>query len=248
MDDYDSSNWECFKYRVIDKRLVESLINSHMYFAPPKKLNDPYDCQVNIEVSLRRAFDDATDERKEFLEAILRSANISRLQEMLLSVGVVSFSKSVLIPTVWSHYAHEHRGICLFYDFPFDFINDPATDLIGATRVKYGDNKLYRWLMRKLDTSLTTDEALKAILKRALSVKGAAWSYEKESRFIRRECGLLEFDRTYLKQVCFGLRTPEKDRELVRRVIDMAGYSGIVFAEINRRTDFDFRLRIDETL
>lgn len=241
MEDHD----EVFKYKAINCRLLKSLKNSQIYFPCPEELNDPYDCQVDIESSLQRAFNDAKGERKEFLGCILKNANIERLHEMAQSIGVYSFSKSLLIPTMWSHYADEHRGVCLLYDFPLDFLND-SDKFLGATNVCYSDNALYEWLMHKLDTSFTTYESMKAILIRTFSVKGEAWSYERERRFIREERGPLEFDRTYLRQVCFGLKTPAKDRDRVLRVLDKNGYSEITRAKIVRDAKFDFKLTTHE--
>lgn len=44
-----------YKFRKIDKRLIESLVNQNLYFANPTSLNDPFDCQIDLEAALKRA-------------------------------------------------------------------------------------------------------------------------------------------------------------------------------------------------
>jgi len=56
---------------------------------------------------------------------------------------------------------------------------------------------------------------VRELLKKYLTVKGLAWRYENEARIIRFEHGLLSIPGNFLRQVCFGLRTPRDDIELV---------------------------------
>jgi hypothetical protein len=43
------------------------------------------------------------------------------------------------------------------------------------------------------------------------------WKYEKEGRVISKTQGLKEIGKSALQQVCFGLRTPESDKELINQ-------------------------------
>lgn len=45
---------------------------------------------------------------------------------------------------MWSHYADQHRGIALHYDFPIDFLNNPD-EIFGVAPVKYGTNTVSDW-------------------------------------------------------------------------------------------------------
>jgi hypothetical protein len=37
-----------FKFRSVDKRLIESLTGGHLWFAKPGTLNDPFDCRLDF--------------------------------------------------------------------------------------------------------------------------------------------------------------------------------------------------------
>ena len=63
-----------------------------------------------------------------------------------------------------------------------------------------------------------------ALIQKALTVKAQPWDYEKEVRIIRQTDGPEVIDKQYLTQVCFGLKTPEDDVTLIRKLIDSCGY------------------------
>ena len=66
------------------------------------------------------------------------------------------------------------------------------------------------------------------LIKKVLTVKAKPWEYEKEVRIIRKAEGIQVINRRYLKQVCFGLRTPESDMMLVKTLLDDCGYDAAV--------------------
>lgn len=39
-----------FKFRTINKYLIESLVNPSIFFPKPENLNDPFDCRPNLEL------------------------------------------------------------------------------------------------------------------------------------------------------------------------------------------------------
>jgi hypothetical protein len=52
------------KFRKIDKFLLDSLVHGHLCFAPPDKLNDPFDCKIDINKSLTKAITESSDSEK----------------------------------------------------------------------------------------------------------------------------------------------------------------------------------------
>ena len=44
----------CFKFRAINKHLIESLVNPSLYFARPDTLNDPFDCRLDLRGTFKR--------------------------------------------------------------------------------------------------------------------------------------------------------------------------------------------------
>ena len=53
MDDY-----RFYKYRKINSRLLNSLEDGTVYFSHQKDLNDPFDCELDIEKAINNAADD----------------------------------------------------------------------------------------------------------------------------------------------------------------------------------------------
>ena len=107
-----------FKYRAVNKRLIESLVNSTLYFARPAILNDPFDCQLDLPGSFRRAASSSSGRRSEWLQSALENPVFhTQFAKRLAEVGVCSFSlnldKSLSASALWSHYADEHKGVCL---------------------------------------------------------------------------------------------------------------------------------------
>ncbi|MES2356693.1 MAG: hypothetical protein V4568_20305, partial [Pseudomonadota bacterium] len=51
-----------------------------------------------------------------------------------------------------------------------------------------------------------------------LTAKNPAWIYEKEARIIRSEHGVLDIPHGFLEQICFGLRTPSNDIDVITKL------------------------------
>jgi hypothetical protein len=117
-----SDIYRLFKFRRVDKNLVKSLVSSELWYASPETLNDPFDCQIDLRKSFANAATRAASPRKEQFLAALNSANLlENWTQKFKSVGVCAFSRSNDSPVMWSHYADNHKGVCLLYEFPVLF-------------------------------------------------------------------------------------------------------------------------------
>lgn len=234
-----------FKYRKVNEFLIDSLRNNYIYFSNPEQLNDPFDCRVDIQAALQAALKVSDGEKAEILTAIASAKPLfDQIQADMTHFGVFSLAKSPTNSVMWSHYGNEHRGICLAYSIPDDFINDPSNKLLGRAPVSYGDEPITEWLLENAETvdfEDPRDFAIK-LLKKVLTVKASDWKYEFEYRLIRTESGQLEIPAEYLTQVCCGLLTNKKD---VARVKDALQYSksGASIAHITR-SKLNFGLEI----
>lgn len=227
---------EVFKFRPVNKYTLDSLIKKQLYFSSPAELNDPHDCQVDIEQSIRTAINETDGKQRAQLELLLKQkGTLASLRSNLDCSGVCSFSNKLLNPVMWSHYADGHRGIGLYYQIPETFILDNA---MGMQGVSYGDSLLTDWLKTN-EVSFDVD-FLFLLIKRALTIKGKVWDYECELRFIRRETGGLDINPSFLREISFGLRTPEHDKELLRRIVH-SHYADCTFVQIERGSS-DFGL------
>jgi hypothetical protein len=89
------------------------------------------------------------------------------------------------------------------------------------------------------------DNDIKPIVQQALTTKTDAWEYEGEFRLVSATPGLIAFERDWLLQVCFGLRTPRIERERLMAAVREYGYTSCKFAEtfISENSIFDMDTR-----
>lgn len=242
------SDFILFKYRAINKCLLDSLVKGSIYFARPASLNDPFDCQVDVKKSALHAISQLSGTKKEILRKISKAKGyFSVIQDRMKKVGVCSFSLSLEEPLLWSHYADEHRGVCLTYKFTEEFILEKTNEIVGASPVEYDIDPLTNWFIEntpsKYNENFESDFTVE-LLKKVLIVKGRGWGYEGEFRIIREKDGSLSIPKKCLTQVCFGLNTTAKDIDLVKKLIMISGYT-VNFCQIVRKEN-DFGIKAIE--
>ena len=236
-----------FKFRAINKHLIESLVRPSLYFAKPDRLNDPFDCRLDVYKSFKRAASMVTGDRRISFEAALRNKDLLLgYKRQFETFGVCSFSLlegSLDEPLLWSHYADEHRGVCLLYRFPMVYLDDPKT-IFGASEVRYENDALTNWLS---NSTIAPEDVgfVGELTKIFLTSKNPAWKYEKEARIIRSEHGVFDIPQGFLIQVCFGLRTPQSDIDLITNLA--MEYSGCnKFCHMIHDEDSDFGIKAVE--
>jgi len=240
------NSYSQFKYRSINKNFFDALIKGYIFCANAKNLNDPFDCQIDIISSLKNAINKTTDQNKSYLQYLLSEKSyIENLQHLATTTGICSFSESLLNSVMWSHYADEHKGVCLLYDFPIEFI-DVQNTIIGIIEMNYNNNRLTEWFIENASTlpDLNAEDTAIEISKVLFSTKGKDWKYEGEIRIMSLKEGEIKIDKSYLTQVCFGLHTPERDRDLVQKIIIDSGYK-VDFCEIVKN-ESDFGLMVKD--
>lgn len=111
-------------------------------------------------------------------------------------------------------------------------------DITAAQNVEYFDDPLVPWLIGKAPMEKT--EFAKELAIRYLRTKCPAWSYEQESRIIRQEPGPFKFRGVLLTEVCFGLRAPRTDIDLVIKLAQ-SHCVGVKFSQmVPDETEFRF--------
>jgi hypothetical protein len=232
-----------FKFRKIDTFAIKSIVHSELYFARPERLNDPFDCRVDIITALENAILKSESPSRQRLEKLrVMDSFFRKVQTDLASKGVCSFSLELLNPLLWSHYADGHRGLCLTYSFPETFFN--GNDLWTA-QVEYGINLISDWFLQEAHQLNSFEEFGIPLIKKVLTVKAQPWEYEKEVRIIRKTEGLQSIDKSHLKQICFGLATPEADITLIRKLIDQGNYN-VTICKVERSEESDIGLKVLE--
>lgn len=238
MDDFFS----CFKFRHINKYFIASLVNPSLYFAQPSALNDPFDCQLNLCKILKNSFPKANENQKYVLKLYLdNSCYFADFESKLARIGVFSATEDIRETLLWSHYADEHKGVCIGYKIPVSkYIAEGK--LLGSSKVSYADNlstQILSILPNKI-TGGTLTEFNDNLVKLYLTTKSPAWSYEKEKRIIRNKPGYFEIPNDYIEKICFGLQTPKEDISLVIKLAEKFSYC-IDFRQMVRDgTNFGF--------
>nr|WP_315482183.1 DUF2971 domain-containing protein [uncultured Undibacterium sp.] len=230
-----------FKYRSINKYLIESLVHSHIYFAEPSKLNDPFDCQINLRDVFCRALKLANGNKKNiFIEALKNKALFSQWTQKYRDVGVFSFSLNGDNALMWSHYADEHRGVRLRYRFSDDFLKKDEHKIQGKCPVSYDDNALVQWLINIPNEP--PDELInnfpEEVAKIVLTSKSLAWKHEEELRLVRQSSGTLKISTDCLEEICFGLRTPPADIDMITKLAKQ--YTRCIKFSLANRNETDF--------
>ncbi len=227
-------DYKFHKFSTIDKNLIGSLVEGYLYFAKPGKLNDPFDSRLDIRKAMNKAMETAMDSHSRFgldrLKILINDGENFELREKAMHEwGVCSFSKALKSdkePLMWSHYSDDHRGIRILYEIPYQFIidNTNADNILVTSAVKYDIDPLINWFIRFANSEEEIDDGfavniINDILLLSLTSKNTCWDYENEMRIIRKIPGKFNIPKSFVKQICFGLHTPDEDIALVREIV-----------------------------
>lgn len=222
-----------FRFRSLNgeskKYVKKSVIDSELYFAAPADLNDPYDCQIALDtsgtdlewrthlknslkhVAVRAGYRTSFMERHKVAKRLIderRHVRIDGTQfsKVTNSFGIVCFGGLLDNPLMWSHYADNHRGICLLY-MPE---RDKSGLLHAHHQVKYS-NEYPK--IRLVDLPRIGHSSIESLLL----TKSVDWKYEFEYRLIRPNGAKSTFgyDASALVGIILGARISKSDEEEV---------------------------------
>jgi hypothetical protein len=204
-----------FKYRPINLNTLESIRDNYLYFNKPSMFNDPFDCMLNI------CLDESKNE--------YNNASLEKRDKFLANYRILSLSSNNKEILLWSHYADEHKGICLEYRTVELYDNHGSVPMHGIyfdpTQVQYQhqastpDNLIFADKVDYKDElpkkyNILTDDPIE--LKRFIYTKYSRWIYEDEWRIILpKECipanSCAKLIPAILKGITFGTRTTKRD-------------------------------------
>ena len=252
-----------YKYRKLNNRTLDMLLNDQVYFADPSTFNDPLDTRPSLEADVendklekiyrglvqlrtnaemraaaeslryrgpkttehirrqsRRQADqqvkqiefyseDARYESEKSKRYLLRRAIESELFRQF-DRGIVSLAERSLCPLMWSHYADQHRGVCIGYSVP----DHAETNL---QKVRYRGSRLVRAfsVAAMLEGFQDArDDVDQAVLLR----KAGSWNYEREWRLFG-PLGLQD-SPLELEEIIFGMRCAESAKYAVMKAME----------------------------
>ena len=132
---------------------------------------------------------------------------IDRIQQKVNETGVLSFSAICDSILMWSHYADNHRGVCL--KFSLERWRDMSMALYP---VGYSVERLSLQLDRQ---SYEQGQLIRAVTL----TKDQCWQYEQEWRVLGKTPGEFPFPLDALVGIIFGCMASEADKARVRRAV-----------------------------
>ncbi|MBR4684005.1 MAG: DUF2971 domain-containing protein [Spirochaetia bacterium] len=154
----DISNTKSFEYT------LDSLKNKYLYFSRPSELNDPFDCQIQVDLS-------ATEEEiirwlevyksrllpgnklstvDSFLKELKKGdaqAFVQKMAKIMIAESnhLLSLTTNYLNDSMWALYAGKYNGICIGYnicdDLSFDPVKIEATDIFNHYSIIFPPKK-----------------------------------------------------------------------------------------------------------
>ncbi|PHR70585.1 MAG: hypothetical protein COA67_08140 [Lutibacter sp.] len=184
-----------YRYQTINKLTLQNLSNQMNWVADPLEFNDPF------EFSLHEEYYTNSEGKQEFLE-LNHKQRIKNIQNQIKNFGVVCYSTKYSNILLWSHYADNHKGMCLVFDVKEENIS-------FMRKISY-DKKL-PFVGHKSDIS---HEDIISVV----TTKSSDWLYEYEYREVITKKKILKDYPGDLVEIIFGCRTPLDDIKIVRDI------------------------------
>lgn len=205
-----------FKYRKFDKMTIELLLNKELWFATPASLNDPFEGESSFSEVIEavwRHYPFPEKELKEYKE---------KIENQLQTTGICSFSKTRKNQLMWSHYADEHKGICIGFN---ERLLRPDDSFIYPLDVTYQAEYPFKEIIERIKyfekiPGLNTKNNIAGdIFYSVLGTKYSSWKYEKERRLIFQKSQAIKFTEKSVNSIAFGLRMTERDKLTLRKLM-----------------------------
>lgn len=205
-----------FKYSKV-KNVISLLSDDLMFLPKIEDLNDPFECNlfydldvlmnkyidnfnkfINAEILDENTIEDETLAISEFLKQPVKESiekELSKLEDMIKNkTSIICLTEDYSVNPMWAHYADNHKGICIEYDFKnisnfmFEILCFPIE------YVENSDNTLE--LSALFDDTIKTNSIW---LLRLILRKSHDWKYENEWRII-----ISEFFNDYIYKKSYG--------------------------------------------
>ena len=217
-----------------------TILKREIYFAPPRALNDPFDCYPNFTLSGR------PEERRKLIDEIAKStatrkgarvtdkrkysAAISDITAKLADqkargevffdhindvTGIYCMSRECDVASQWAYYADEHRGLCLEYTIR------QGAGFTSVYPVTYSADRVEVDITAILRDFNTSGE----LLFNAVITKSSVWVNECEVRALHKPPGPFTYPEGMLTGVIFGAKAEPVDVDWLRSTADEAGMS-----------------------
>jgi hypothetical protein len=172
-----------YKFQPFEENRISTVLNNKLWFTVPKDMNDPFDSRgvcwnyQEIEDVLKSHLLEEKIRQYNSINDIV-NGSISSMRD---NIRITCFSEELYSMPMWAHYANNHTGFCIEYNFTsLDYDNALAKNLfpVGYETKRYNITNLF-----KMALSGKYDMRIK-LLFFLMNLKHSSWSYEKEWRII----------------------------------------------------------------
>lgn len=179
-----------YKYQPINDHVREQRLKSikenNIWVSKATTLNDPFDCNSHYfdEKELAELIEQANIDLRtgrtsnELIENLHETLELNRKD-----MQICSLTSKVNNMPMWSHYADNHKGICIEYDFTYVDSNDQFTDRLFAVKYVPKRLKITKYLFYLLDNIHRGVRPNMYLLYFLNMAKHISWEYEGEWRY-----------------------------------------------------------------
>ena len=216
-----------YKYRAWNEFTKDILVNHRMYFSAPEDFNDMCDCLPYLPhdkiIRTPYALLGKNGDKLELQQRIVKVSISEFFKEFCASFRICCLSKSYQSILMWSHYAENHKGMCLVFDKDKDpnFFRHAGSVLYSNVHYGMHFHNLH--------------------YANALTVKFEDWQYEEEVRLLTTqddiveqgfENSLIPFDPKSLVEIIFGAKAPQEMMNQVRTLCKTNGLAHVKFSQM----------------
>lgn len=157
---------------------IEFFDNFYLRASTRNALNDPFECSPSANLWAKYVYK-KNDINTEELNTLLNDGIDPTLEDLIfINHGIISLTETDDNLLMWSHYAQQHQGIVIEFDYNNLFFKDIMSD-----NGRSYDKRLHRVLYRKerfSDYEINNPSSLRELF----FYKSDEWEYEKEHRLL----------------------------------------------------------------
>lgn len=214
-----------YRYQRLTAHSLASLLNDTVWLSSPTTFNDPFDCAITLsrdklKESLDHAIAEIASRNNIPKEQIANHDKVinqdeqayewlrSSLKNSMQRIGVLCFSATHSEILMWSHYANNHKGFCVEYDFSE-----------GSHLRKIAQPVCYSETIPALSLANLPEGAESNFLDVCIFTKAKQWQYEQEWRVIMPEGGRSFQAPAKTTSIIFGARMPTEEKVMLFRAL-----------------------------
>jgi len=254
-EEIDKIEQDIFKYgllqfRKYDEFLISNLINNKITFGSPQNFNDPFDC--NLPINLDNSLSEYIDFIRYYPESIDKS------NEWIIETGTRLFNNQKKFKTdfvkmlfdnrrfscfnlakktqhlcnslFWANYANKHQGICMKFSgdlLKYYYENHQVIKLVPV-EYKNQDIPKFNFIKNRVNGEI------EGSAQYFFGTKSSEWADENEIRFIYEAKGKIiepfinfEFYPKTLDEVFIGCRVRENEQKVIMHCLSDKKYDHV---------------------